>query len=138
MTTFDKSACARSRGKKFTGRHLTLHADQFDVLPNAKGFGENNRQTGDDIAEHALHRQTDANSGHANASDGRSGGNSKFLQHRQGREGDYEQAATRTRRSRTGGSICVRSSQRSKTLPIHRATSIPTARMMSAPATSLP
>src|ERR1035437_374976 len=56
----------QQRGRdKFDARHLPLHAGNFNIFAEPKGFRENNGQPGHDIAEHALHRQTNAYTSHA-------------------------------------------------------------------------
>ena len=120
--------------KKFDAGHLSLYAGNFNIFAETKGFGENNGQPGHQIAEHALHGQTNAHAGHADAGNHAARSGRRICPAR-GRPPDPNTSnrVTRTANMQIGGSTCLFSSHFLNKRPIHHAMTQPMVRMISAP-----
>ena len=66
--------------EEFDFCHLPRHAGNLNPFTDAERFGENDAQAGDEIAQHALQGQADADARHADACQRRADGHAQFLQ----------------------------------------------------------
>ena len=85
-------AMKQRRGEKLDVGDLAIHANHFDVLADAKRLGENDRQSRDDIAEHTLRGQTDADARHADTRDQRRDLDAEFVQREHHGEAKHNQS----------------------------------------------
>ena len=56
----------RGRGQ-VDGHHVAAHAEHLDVFAHPERLGEDDREPGHQVAEHALQREAEADAGHAEA-----------------------------------------------------------------------
>src|SRR6185436_4354963 len=78
--------------EQFNGADLAVTADNFDVFTDAKGLGKDDEQAADEIAQHALHGEADADTGNADPGDERRDVNAAGAGGDDEGEGDHAQA----------------------------------------------
>src|SRR5437899_12629339 len=68
-------------GEQLDAGDLAVDAGNFDVFADAKWLGEDDGQTGHDVAEHALHRQPNADATYANTGNQRRDLDANLVEH---------------------------------------------------------
>ena len=70
-------------------RNVAAYGQELDVFADAEGLGEDDRESGHEVAEHSLQREADPEAGHADAGDQRRDLEAELVErHHDGKEHD--------------------------------------------------